>query len=317
MNEKTRTTLNQNHQLPDKAKERRLIEFEKTLSDSVANRVNELVGEGRLHLPADYSVGNALNSAWFKILATKDKNGRPALEVCTKESIANALLEMCILGLTPAKDQGYFIPYGNQLTWFTSVFGKCAALKRIRGIENEPIATVIYEGDEIVLGHNELGEELVLEHKTSWSNKVKNVLVGVYATVMYKSIRRSAVLTKQECLEAWSKSISNKEHKEFTGEFMKRTAINRLVKMILKTTTDSDLLVETIITNEQQHYDFEAEVVETTEEKAKREIAMNANAGKVIDIPKPEPKPETPKADVPDRITVNDLDDIPTEDNPF
>ena len=55
----------------------------------------------------------------------------------------------------------------------------------------------------------------------------------------------------------------------------------------------------------------EAEVV------AQEEVNENANKGEVIDIPKLEPKPETPKADVPDRITVNDLDDIPTEDNPF
>src|SRR5690554_8093669 len=72
-------------------KTNKLIEFEKTLGDSVQNRIAELSSQGRLDLPKNYSVGNALNSAWLKILETKDKNDRPALEVCSRESIANAL----------------------------------------------------------------------------------------------------------------------------------------------------------------------------------------------------------------------------------
>lgn len=267
-----------------KAPQQKLIEFEKTLGDSVQNRVSELSGAGRLHLPSNYSVGNALQSAWLKILQTKDKNNRPALDVCTRESVANALLDMAILGLNPAKDHGYFIVYGDKLTWFTSYFGKAAAIKRIDGIETEPIGTVIYEGDEVELGFNELGEETVLTHKTSWANKVKNNLVGVYAAVTYKGIKRSAVMTLADCLESWSKSQVNKTHTEFRGEYMKRTAINRLVKMILKTTNDDDLLAETIIENENQHYDFDENNIQYVENEVKKEIATNANIGEVVDI---------------------------------
>lgn len=257
----------------------KLIEFEKTLGDSVQNRITTLTNEGRLNLPKNYSVGNALNSAWLKILQTKDKNSRPALEVCTKESIANALLDMTILGLNPAKQQGYFIVYGNQLTWFTSYFGKCAALKRISGIDTEPIATLIYKGDEIELGHNELGEEVITKHITKWENKFEGEIVGAYATVKYKDVIRSAVMTMTEIREAWSKSQFNKEHKEFTGEFAKRTVINRLVKMILQTTNDDDLLAETMIENEYQHYTFEdAKCVEV-----QKEIEMNANTGEILE----------------------------------
>ncbi|RME62433.1 MAG: recombinase, partial [Nitrospirae bacterium] len=44
----------------------------------------------------------------------KTKKG-PVLQVCTKESIVNALLDMCIQGLSV--NQGYFIPYENILTF--------------------------------------------------------------------------------------------------------------------------------------------------------------------------------------------------------
>ncbi len=292
----------------------KIIEFEKNVSDSVQNRVTELVGEGRLHLPQNYSVGNAMASAWLIIQDVKDKNNRPALEVCTQSSIANALLEMAILGHNPAKKHGYFIVYGSKLTWFPSYFGKSASAKRIKGIDNEPIATLIYEGDEVELGFNELGEEYVLAHKTSWANKVKNNIVGVYATVKQGEITRSAVLTVEEVKEAWLKNPGQKrDHIDFRGEFMKRTAINRLVKTIVQTSNDDDLLAETLIANEYQHYDFEAEVIEAAETKAQLEIATKANTGEVIDTPEEEtPQPE------PEKVSVNDFEDkSKSRVNPF
>src|SRR5690554_188430 len=269
-------------------KTNKLIEFEKTLGDSVQNRIAELSSQGRLDLPENYSVGNALNSAWLIIQDTKDKNGRPALEVCTKESIANALLEMAILGHNPAKKHGYFIVYGNKLTWFPSYFGKSASIKRIKGIDTEPIGTLIYEGDEVELGHNEIGEEVVVSHKISWEGKLKNKIVGVYATVKQGDVIRSAVMTMEDVKEAWLKNPGMKrDHQTFTGEFAKRTVINRLTKTIIQTSNDDDLLAETIIKNEYQHYDFEEIDVEV---ETSKEIATNANTGEVLDIPEEEPQ---------------------------
>ena len=282
----------------------KVFEFEKNISDSVQNRITELAQDRRLVLPPNYSVGNALASAWLILQNVKDRNGQPALKVCTPQSIANALLDMAIMGHNPAKKHGYFIVYGDQLTWFPSYFGKCASLKRIDGIEHEPIGTLIYDGDEIVLGHNELGEEMIVEHKTSWQNKLKGNIVGAYATVTYKDVKRSAVMTMAEIKEAWAKNPSpgnKRDHDTFTGEFAKRTVINRLVKPILQTSNDDDLLAETIIQNEDQHWDYTDAQIVSEENKAKREIATSANTGPVIDVAPeepasaPEPKP-TPEA---------------------
>jgi len=268
----------------------KVIEFEKNISDSVTNRVNQLSKDGRLNLPANYSVGNAITSAWLILQNTFDKDKRPVLTSCTKESVANALLDMAIMGLNPAKKQGYFIAYGNQLSWFTSYFGKCAALRRVKGFETEPIATLIYEGDSFELGLNELNEEVIINHIKSWDAKVKNNIIGAYATVKYKGITKSVVMTMREIREAWSKSKTNVEHKDFTGEYVKRTVINRLVKMLLQTTNDDDLLAENIIQNEDQHYDFnETEIVED----AKKEIELNANKGEKVGFTKEAPTYES------------------------
>ncbi len=268
----------------------KVIEFEKNISDSVTNRVNQLSKDGRLNLPANYSVGNAITSAWLILQNTFDKDKRPVLTSCTKESIANALLDMAIMGLNPAKKQGYFIAYGNQLSWFTSYFGKCAALRRVKGFETEPVGTLIYEGDTFELGLNELNEEIITKHIKSWDAKVKNNIIGAYATVKYKGITKSVVMTMREIREAWSKSKTNVEHKDFTGEYVKRTVINRLVKMLLQTTNDDDLLAEKMIENEEQHYDFdETEVVE----EAKKEIELNANKGEKVGFAKEAPTYES------------------------
>lgn len=268
----------------------KIIEFEKNISDSVTNRVNQLSKDGRLNLPANYSVGNAITSAWLILQNTFDKDKRPVLTSCTKESVANALLDMAIMGLNPAKKQGYFIAYGNQLSWFTSYFGKCAALRRVKGFETEPVGTLIYEGDTFELGLNELNEEVITKHIKSWDAKVKNNVIGAYATVKYKGITKSVVMTMKEIKEAWSKSKTNAEHKEFTGEYVKRTVINRLVKMLLQTTNDDDLLAENIIQNEDQHYNFEeTEVVE----EAKKEIELNANKGEKVGFTKEAPTYES------------------------
>jgi recombination protein RecT len=230
---------------------------EKTLADNVQNRVNELVSAGRLNLPKDYSVGNAMSSAWLILQNTVDKDKRSVLQSCAKASIANALLDMAILGLNPSKQQGYFIAYGNQLSWFTSYFGNIAAVSRVKGFESLPAATLIYKGDKIKLSHDELGEEIIAEHETSWENKVTGEIIGAYATIKFGGRLRTQVMTMNEIKEAWSMSKTNKEHKTFTGEFAKRTVLNRLMKNLLKTSTDDDLVAETLIKTENEHFEFD------------------------------------------------------------
>ena len=79
------------------------------MKDKVLQKLNAYQEAGAIHFPANYSPQNALQSAWLVLQTVKDKNRRPALEVCTKASIANALLYTVISGLSPAKNQVYFL----------------------------------------------------------------------------------------------------------------------------------------------------------------------------------------------------------------
>ena len=88
----------------DKANKGNVLSLvKKDTVDIVAAKVREFQERGELHFPPNYSAENAMKAAWLKLQETTDRNGKPALQVCTKDSIANALLKMVVYGLTPLK----------------------------------------------------------------------------------------------------------------------------------------------------------------------------------------------------------------------
>jgi recombination protein RecT len=101
--------------------------------DLVTAKVRTFQNNGEIHFPANYSPENALKSAWLTIQETKDRNQKAALAVCTKASVANAMLSMVIQGLNTTKKQGYFIVYGDQLQFQRSYFGTMAVCKQATG----------------------------------------------------------------------------------------------------------------------------------------------------------------------------------------
>ncbi len=115
---------------------------ERTIADSVMGKLAKFQERREIQFPKDYSVANALKSAYLTLLETKDSSKNPVLEKCSKESIANALLKMVIQGLSPAKAQCYFIAYGTTLTMMQSYQGKIAIAKRVAGIK-DVVANVI------------------------------------------------------------------------------------------------------------------------------------------------------------------------------
>src|SRR5699024_7740205 len=127
------------------SKQNQVAIIQKDITDDVNNSLARLQDDG-LVLPPNYSASNALKSAFFTLQEVKDRNDKPALEVCTRESIANSLLDMVVQGLSPAKTQCYFIVYGQQLQMMRSYFGTQAVLKRLNNVDNI-WANVIYQDD--------------------------------------------------------------------------------------------------------------------------------------------------------------------------
>ncbi len=182
-----------------------------------------------------------MKSAYLKLQETVNKNGVPVLEACTEKSIVNALLFTALSGLTCAKDQIYYIAYKNVLKPMPSVFGNIAISQRMSSVEGPPIAKMIYKGDKVTIGENELGEETIINHERTWDSRMTNKITAAYATIKVNGVVRSAIMTMPEILESWSKSKTDKEIKLHQSEFVKRTIINRLLKPIIKSSDDSDL----------------------------------------------------------------------------
>ena len=117
------------------------------LTDRVLDRINQMKTTQDLSLPRNYNASNALNAAFLELQKVQDRSHRPALEVCTQDSIVKALLDMTLQGLSPAKDQCYFIVYGKELQMQRSYFGTVAAVKRLDGVKKvrAEVVNEVYE----------------------------------------------------------------------------------------------------------------------------------------------------------------------------
>ena len=213
--------------------------------DSVQDKISALEEGNGINFPPNYSVANALRTAWLQIQEVKDLNNRPALEVCTRESVANALLYTVVQGLSPAKKQVYYIVYGNQLQAQRSYFGTMAATKRIPGVKTV-WADVVYEGDQFQAKKVHGGWQVV-QHESAPENIDPQKIRYAYAVVELEDEEPfTEIMTWAQIQQSWAKSHSKAQtvHKEFPDQMAKRTVINRACKMFFNTSDDSDMMIE-------------------------------------------------------------------------
>ena len=214
---------------------------QKNISDSVLERVSAMEQAGQLVLPQGYHAGNAVRMAWLYLQEVKSKNDKPALEVCTPNSIANCLLEMIIKGLSVAKKQCYFIVAGNQLTFWEDYRGKLMRTKRDTDIADVH-AQVIYEGDEFVYTIDELGQYQLVSHKTKLENMDVAKITAAYAIVVRKDGSKymelmSMAMIKNSWMQGAAKGNSS-AHNKFTDQMCKKTVISRACKVALGSSED-------------------------------------------------------------------------------
>ncbi|QQE80891.1 recombinase RecT [Alicyclobacillus sp. SO9] len=252
--------------------------LKKDTVDVVADKIKQFQNKNELHFPANYSPENALKSAWLTLQSTVDKDKNPVLTTCTRDSIANALLDMVVQGLTPAKNQVYFIPYGKALTCQRSYFGTMAVTKRVTGAK-EFFAEVVYKGDDFEFEINR-GRKTVVKHKQTMESINGGEIVGAYCMIiMPDESERTEFMTMDEIRQAWKQSRMNPDapnstHNKFPAEMAKRTVINRACKILMNTSDDSSLVMRT----------FERQGDAADEAEVQQEIAENANQ-ETIDIP--------------------------------
>ena len=262
---------------------------ERNITDKVLSRVKALEGKGELKVPVNYSPENALKSAYLILTETLDRDKKPVLQSCSEASIANTLLDMVIQGLSPAKKQCYFIPYGGKLQLSRSYLGTVAVTKRLKGVKNV-VANIIYEGDEFAYELDlNTGLKKITKHEQSFENIDPAKIKGAYAIIVMEDGQNYVeVMNINQIKKSWNQGAAKGNsgaHTNFADEMAKKTVINRACKMFVNTSDDSDLLIEAINNSDEKTYD-DKDIINNAEFEVKEEIKEKANS-KPIDIEPP------------------------------
>lgn len=247
-----------------------LKEMQDTTVNAVMKQVEELQQTGGLVLPKDYNVGNALKSAWIYLQTIETRTKQKAIDVCTKLSICNCLLEMVIRGQHPKK-HCYFIACGNSLEYWERYTGKLLRAKRDTNIQ-DVVAQVIYEGDNFVYGVDKNGYYQLIKHETAIENINPEKIKAAYAVVIYKDgSKHLEVMTMEQIRKSWQQGAArgtSGAHQNFTDQMCKKTVIARACKIELDSTTDGE---------EEDLSMTPPSAAEATRDAAQQQITVQAN----------------------------------------
>ena len=283
--------------------------------DIVVERVRSFQSNGELTFPANYVPQNALKSAWLILQETVNRDKKPVLENCTKESIANSLLSMVVQGLNPDKRQCYFIAYGPKLLMQRSYFGSMAVAKMVNEDIEDIFGDVVYEGDEFEYSKVR-GKTVVTKHIQKIENVNKSKIIAAYATILYFSGKEeSTILTLDQIKQAWKQSQMNpvgdngvirpgSTHDKFMADMCMKTVINKACKMIINSSDDRSIIGKF------------ARQSDETEARVEVDIADNANQ-KLIDIQVDDAEEDVTKGEIAEDVNTVSQVDKPTSGPDF
>ncbi|HFI0136378.1 TPA: recombinase RecT [Streptococcus suis] len=253
-----------------------LAVIQKDITDTVNAKVSQMQNEGLVVAP-NYAPANALKSAFFAMTNSPSGN---LLEKCSKESIANALLDMVVQGLSPAKTQCYFIPYGNTLKMTRSYFGTMKVVKQLSNVK-DIWAEVVFEGDVLKI-RNDNGRKVLESHETDWTNQ-DNAIIGAYCIIeKVDGERILTVMTKKEIDRSWQQSKNKSVQNAFPQEMAKRTVINRAAKQFFNTSDDSDILIEAVNRTTENEFDNNRQIKEVESVQSAGQDILDKMTGKTV-----------------------------------
>lgn len=297
------------------------------LANSVLRRIEDLQASGGLVVPKDYAVTNQMNLAWLRIseMLWEDANKvqHPVLDVVTKASVANSLLDMVLQGMDIQKKQGYFIPIKNkasnqlELTFWRSYFGdeklaRAQGMKKVRSV-------IVYEGDEFEYMYTEDGETRITKHIPSLTRINKDKIVAAYAvTTMADGTRSVTLKTMQQIRQAWMQGATkgnSPAHRNFTDDMARRTVERAAMKHVINSSSDAWLLSEDEkerrMTNEATAASAKANIEEAKfEEVAPAALAAQSETPAETMPPIPTPTP-VPREEAPAEAELAAIEDDP------
>lgn len=253
--------------------------------DWVTNQLMEKEKAG-LCFPANYSIKNAMQSAFLMLKEAETKDKKPLLNVCTQESVVQALMQMATQGLNPIKKQCYFVAYGSKCALVPSYFGMLAVLNRVKNLKRQPVANVVRQGDVFEYGYDLDTMALrIRKHETKLEN-LDAPIIAAYAIITTDREIVTEIMSRQQIEKAWGQGqawqsavkggYESKTHKNFPEEMAKKTVLNRAAKRLINATDDSSIMSDEAI---QAFNDTEDnDTLDVVAEQVAEDIKTNANS---------------------------------------
>lgn len=187
------------------------------------------------------------------VQTTSNLNGDPALKVCTKSSIDNAVIAALTRRLSPALGQCYFIVRGTNLTMMASVFGDLFTVYEKTGYqgytmvvkEADTFETVIRQGKTYITKHESdprsdsppCGAYLGLTDREGKDLGIHYMSLDRIRKSWEMSPQYRSARDKYEAVLKSNKPDDAKLplHEQFLEDFMQRTVTRAGLKWILRT----------------------------------------------------------------------------------
>lgn len=258
-----------------------------TLVEEVAlAKINQYMELG-LVLPQDYSPTNSLKKARL-MLNDMQIEGRPALEMCTKESVLSCLIEMVTKGYDVSSMQAYFIPRktknGYQMTLMESVYGRIARAKRASK-NYKPIVQFVHQDDIFKYGIDvKTGYTVVEKHETCLENKDKPIIAAYAYVTDNEGNTEVVIMSQRDWMVSWKKSANGcAVAKEFAEDMIFRTIVKKSTKKLVNAAVNAFIPTsnndddDTMLAGDKQP-EFTQQVIDAEAEEIKTE------EGEVVDV---------------------------------
>jgi recombination protein RecT len=267
------------------------VETKKDLKIKVLNQVIKLADERAIDIPENYSIPNALQTAWFKIQdmkAGKSHDYKPVLEVCTPDSVVESLFKMCTEGLNPQKKQCAFILRDGKLEYQRQYQGSEALAKRYSDVISIK-AQVIYKDDVYVTQRSSDGRITLKEHVSPLKNQ-DGEIIGAYCIIVDKDgLENLTEMTMKKIRTSWNQGAmkgNGPVHKNFEDQMAKKTVTNRACDPYITTSDDSALM-------DQYEKEEKQEFLQVEEIKTAPALQLSEESIKITESSEPKPEAES------------------------
>ena len=257
------------------------------------SKINQYVELGMV-LPENFNPTNSLKKARMMLNDMKIQ-GKPVLEVCTKESVIQCLIDSCCKGLDYSEMQVYFIPRNNIMTNLESVYGRIARAKRASRYY-KPIVQYVHEGDDFQIGVDVTnGKTIIKKHETSLDNLDKPIVAAYTFVTDDNNDTEIYIMTKKEWLKSWSKSSNGAAvAKDFERDMIFRTIIKKSTKSLVNANIKA--IGGLPISDDDDDVPLAGDAPTVVESTTNPSVTDFVEAEEVTEVPAPqtanEPKPE-------------------------